>query len=335
MTPYSGALFCAVFLVTDAVRSVYFAGMFQRASSFVVGSLVFSVISVFALACVYCADRKQLALAWTARPIVIKVNLLTATSWCMYFFALQLIEPAVAFTLFAGSILLSTLLAAWSGVSPQKVRTNRIMVVGYIGVTLSLLLLVTITLLGLAGFVRGSAGVAALGLCLAVGAGVLIAGALIECKELDDLGLTPLTQLGLRFLLYVVLAGALGAIGLDSKGDVAAPALVEIVVVGIVLTGMSAFAVQKAVSMLTTQALGAATAFGPCLVFAVQLAEGRVDFTPWTLLGVCVYAISALLVSLGQAIPVIHGRPPVVNAGLGARCPPPSKLPVATPLPRA
>ena len=73
-------------------------------------------------------------------------------------------------------------------------------------------------------------------------------------------------------------------------------------VLGIVLTGAAGYAVQKAVSLMTSQAIGVASAFGPCLVFALQLVEGRVDFTAWTLLGVCLYCFSALLVSLGPVL---------------------------------
>lgn len=294
----SGILFCAVFLLTDAVRAVYFGGVFQEASSFTVGSLVFAITSACVLGYTYLVQPAQLHLAWSARGTVAKANLLTASSWLMYFFALQLIEPAVACTVFAGGVLMTMLVAARTGLVDEKVEPSGLRRAGYLGIGLALALLAATTLLGLSGFVRGSTPAAVAGLALAVGASVLIAAAIIVCKRLDRRGLTPLTQLGVRFLLYVLAAGALGAWGLDAKGALPASRLVEIVALGVVLTGIGTFAVHKALAALTSQGMGAAAAFGPCLVFALQLAEGRVDFTPWTLIGVCLYCSSALLVAL-------------------------------------
>lgn len=298
----SGLFFCVVFLTTESVRSVYFGGVFQQASSFLVGSLVFGIISVCILSYTYVTTRSQLILAWSIRSAVVKANLVTAASWMMYFFAIQLIEPAVAYTIFSGVILITMLIASKTGMVDEDIGNNQITTVGYKGIVLAIALLSAITAFGLSGFVRGTTLVAAVGLSLAVGAGALIAYAMIVCKRLDREGLTPSTQLGVRFILYVVVGGVLAVFGFDSKGEMSTPHLAEIVLLGIVLTGAAGYAVQKAVSLMTSQAIGVASAFGPCLVFSLQLVEGRVDFTPWTFFGVCLYCISALLVSIGPTV---------------------------------
>lgn len=298
----SGLFFCVVFLTTESVRSVYFGGVFQQASSFLVGSLVFGIISVCLLSYTYVTNRSQLVLAWSIRWVVVKANLVTAASWMMYFFAIQMIEPAVAYTIFSGTILITMLVAAKTGMVDENIGNDQVTRVGYKGIVLAIGVLSAITLFGLSGFVRGATLVAAVGLGLAVGASVLIAYAMIVCKRLDRKGLTPSTQLGVRFILYVLIGGTLAAFGFDSKGDVSSSHLAEIVLLGIVLTGAAGYAVQKAVSLMTSQAIGVASAFGPCLVFSLQLLENRVDFTPWTLFGVCLYCISALLVSVGPAV---------------------------------
>lgn len=298
----SGLFFCVVFLTTESVRSVYFGGVFQQASSFLVGSLVFGIISVCILSYTYVTNRSQLILAWSIRSAVVKANLVTAASWMMYFFAIQLIEPAVAYTIFSGVILITMLIASKTGMVDEDIGNNQITTVGYKGIVLAIALLSAITAFGLSGFVRGTTLVAAVGLSLAVGAGALIAYAMIVCKRLDREGLTPSTQLGVRFILYVVVGGVLAVFGFDSKGEMSTPHLAEIVLLGIVLTGAAGYAVQKAVSLMTSQAIGVASAFGPCLVFSLQLVEGRVDFTPWTFFGVCLYCISALLVSIGPTV---------------------------------
>ena len=298
----SGLFFCVVFLTTESIRSVYFGGVFQQASSFLVGSLVFGIISGCILSYTYVTNCSQLVLAWSIRWVVVKANLVTAASWMMYFFAIQMIEPAVAYTIFSGIILITMLVAAKTGMVDENIRNDQITRVGYKGIVLAIVLLSAITLFGLSGFVRGATLVAAVGLGLAVGASVLIAYAIIMCKRLDRKGLTPSTQLGVRFILYVLIAGTLAAFGFDSKGEVSSSHLAEIVLLGIVLTAAAGYAVQKAVSLMTSQAIGVASAFGPCLVFSLQLLEDRVDFTAWTLFGVCLYCISALLVSVGPTV---------------------------------
>ena len=298
----SGLFFCIVFLSTEAIRSVYFGGVFQQASSFLVGSLVFGVITAGILSYTYFTNPSQLRLAWSVKSTVVKVNILTAASWMMYFFAIQMIEPAVAYTIFSGVILITMLIAARSGLVDEKIEASTLVSLGYKGILLALFLLTMTTLVGLSGFVRGATLAAAAGVALAIGAGTLIAYAMIVCKQLDQQGLAPSTQLGVRFILYVLVGGGLAMYGLDYKGEISSLRLMEIVALGIVLTGAAGYAVQKAVSLMTSQSIGVASAFGPCLVFALQLVEGRVDFTPWTLIGVCLYCFGALLVSLGPVL---------------------------------
>ena len=82
----------------------------------------------------------------------------------MYLFAIQMIEPAVVYTVFSGVILMTMLLAAMTGVVNEKIDKNAITVAGYAGIALALVFLAITTLLGLSGFVRGSSVTAAGGL---------------------------------------------------------------------------------------------------------------------------------------------------------------------------
>ena len=160
--------------------------------------------------------------------------------------------------------------------------------------------------LGLSGFVRGNEVVAAGGLLLAVGAAVTIAFAMLSCKRLDALDIKPLTQLGFRFVLYFFIAGVLGMAGVDAKGDLATISLLEIVAVGLFLTAIAGYAVQRAVAELTPVGIGVASAFGPCIVFGLQMLESRVLFTSWTLFGISLYCLSACVVSVA---PLFERRP--------------------------
>ena len=79
--PLVGGICCATFLLLEAVRSVYFGAMFQQASSFLVGGLVFGVISCAVMSYLWVSDRQQWLQVWKHRGDILRLNVLTALSW--------------------------------------------------------------------------------------------------------------------------------------------------------------------------------------------------------------------------------------------------------------
>ena len=81
------------------------------------------------------------------------------------------------------------------------------------------------------------------------------------------------------------------------RGAVDGPALAAAFALGLLLLAFPTYAVQKAVSLTSPAAVGAATALIPAVVFGLQIIEGRVAFSAATLAGLVVYALGALLVA--------------------------------------
>lgn len=296
----SGLFWCATFVVLDAVQAVLFGSTLQRMDSFLIGFLVFGLASVGCLLAVLWTAPGQISTAFSDQRTLRDLNLSSAGGWLTYLGAIQLIEPAVAFTIFSGVIPL-VLLAVAARADNAAPHTGRWERAGLALLTLGLLALAAFTIVGLSGFVRGGADIALGGIVLAALAGVFMAGMVLSSYRLSRNGVGPAAVFALRFPLYLVLAGAGFLAGLDHKGPVAPADLMVAVVLGLLVLAFPIYAVQKAVSLTSTSTLGAATALIPVVVFVLQIVEGRVAFAPATVVGLSIYSAGAIAAALGRA----------------------------------
>lgn len=301
MSPtHAGLICCLTFVTLEAFQAVYLGSVFQRADSFVVGSLVFGISVVGCTLATAIMRPYELLAAFRAWRIVVALNGLAAVAWITYFFAIQLIEPAVVFTIFSGMVPLGTVMAGRIGLPEAWSAKSRFANSGHWLIGLSMVLLAAITAFGLSGFVRGGWSIGLLGAALSALSGGVTALVILLSVRLNRHGVGPLAQFGLRFVLYTVLAAAAFLYGLDDKGRPLPPAdLAWIVMVGLLVIAFPLYLVQKAVPLLHPSSIAAITALGPAIVFLMQLSEGRVDYSAATLVGLTVYMAGALLAVLG------------------------------------
>ena len=78
-------------------------------------------------------------------------------------------------------------------------------------------------------------------------------------------------------------------------------AAVAVIVIGFVIMAFPVFAMQKAISLMSTLTLAAITALGPLFVFLFQIVDGRVAYAPATLTGLLIYFAGAFLAAYGGA----------------------------------
>ncbi len=176
---------------------------------------------------------------------------------------------------------------------------NKIEAIGNIVIAVAILLLIALTLLGLSGFVKNGWATALLGVTLAVLDGVFFTLLLVYCQRLDRSGVAPGAVFGLRFPLYVLTAGLLAASSMEAS-EVPEPVFLGVpVAIGFALIVPPLYALQRAVALVSTMTLGAVTAAGPFVIFALQIFEGRVEQSGLTLLGLCVYFFGATLGAIG------------------------------------
>ena len=296
-----GLLWCLTFVILEAVQAVYFGGLFQRMDAFLIGSLVFGMTAAGAIGLTMLRRPEEIALALANRGALFFVNLYAAGGWIAYLLAVQLIEPAVAFTMFSGAVPLTMLAAAWFRMPEASLVRNRLEAFGTSIIALGLAVLIVITVAGWSGFVRGDVPVAVAGIVLSIASGSLITLMLLYAHRLDRRGVGPMAQFGLRFLLYIVLSIGGVALGLDAKGTVPTEDIAVAVMIGLFIMAFPIYAVQKAVSLVSVLTIGAMTSLGPLFVFGFQMIEGRVDHAPATLVGLAIYFGGALLTAAGSS----------------------------------
>ena len=294
-----GVIWCLAFVTLEAVQSVFFGGVFQRISSFLFGFLAFGTTSLAIIVWLLLRAPEQLRRAFEKPGPLIGANIMAMASWCTYLLAVQLIEPAVAYTISAGVMPLAALASHWLGAPEGEALRNRTEVAGNLLLLCAILYLGIITIAGWSGFVRGGLEVAVAGVLLTLVEGVLFTWMLIYCQRMDRQGVGPAAVFGLRFPLYILVAGLLAAGGFDQKAEASALEIATVVAIGIALTVPPLYALQRAVALISTLTIGALTALGPFLIFGLQIIEGRVDYAPATLAGLALYSAGALLAALG------------------------------------
>lgn len=299
-----GLMYCLVFVSLEAFQAVYLGAVFQKVDSFLVGAWVFgiSVVGCTVMTAIFRPD--ELAVSLRAWRIVLALNLFAAVTWCTYFLAVQLIEPAIVFTIFSGMVPMGTVLAKLIGLPEASSFRRKSVDLGNILIFLAILFLAAITVLGFSGFVRGGWLMAVAGVVLSALSGTCTAFVILFSVRLNGHGVGPLAQFGFRFLLYTCLALIAFAAGLDDKGDhTVAADLALVVLIGLAVIAFPLYLVQRAIPLLHASVIAAMTALGPVMVFLMQLMERRVDYSGATLVGVSIYMAGALLAVFGATQP--------------------------------
>ena len=299
-----GLILCLAFVTLEAFQAVYLGAVFQEVDSFAVGGLVLGISVVGCTLATAVLRPRELAAAIRAWKIVLVLNLFAALAWAAYFIAVQLIEPAVVFTVFSGMVPLATVAGAWLGLpeagGPRRLPAH----VGNTVILVAILYLGVITIFGLSGFVRGGEAAAICGVALSALSGGCTAFVILYSVRLNGKGVGPLALFGLRFILYTVLALAAFLSGLDDKGVQTDPLKLAVtVMIGFAVIAFPLYLVQKAVPLVPASTIAAVTALGPAMVFMMQFFDGRIDYSTATLIGLMVYMIGALLAVYGAIAP--------------------------------
>ena len=287
-------------MVLEALQFVYFGGLFQRMNSFQFGSLIFGIATVAFIAWSAFYRLPELKRALAQPRLLIAINVTATFAWAAYLGAVQLIEPAVAYTIGAGVMPLASLVAWRLGWPEAEGLTNPVQTIGVALIALGTLALALILLTGNAGFTRGGFGTALAGLALAIADGVFFTWLLFLCGRLNDKGVGPGTVFGLRFPMYVVVSGLIFTAGYGGGEALPNAELLWITALGLLLVVPPLYALQRAVAQISTLAISLLTAIGPFLIFALQIVEGRVALSTATLAGLCLYFLGALVAAWGQ-----------------------------------
>ncbi len=297
----AGFLVSVAFVGLAAVRDVYLGGLFQRVSPLLVAMEAFTLCTLVLLPIALVHSRDSLAVLLRRSRDLFWVNVTSAMAWLAFFYALRLIEPSLVQILYSG---IGPLSVVWierylPGSTPAVPLTRAERPI-YFGLLTSLVFAGAVALGGLSGAGAQPVGVTALGVMFAAGGGVSISVSTMLCRKLNDAGVTPGALLSLRYPATVFSAAVLAS--LSSSSLPAAPSLRvdALLVIASLLIIVPSYVNQVGISLASPLTVRAVLATGPVLIFFVQLIEGRLSASPYSLTAAILYAMVAISVGLAR-----------------------------------
>ena len=145
----AGVLWAVAFVGLESIQFVYFGGLFQRMSSFLFGFLVLGITAVGSVtwACIRAPERLKAAFA-NPGPLI-GANICATFAWAAYLSSVQMIEPAVAYTISAGFMPITAYLAYRFGVPEGDPMRNRVEAAGNLLLLGGVIYFAVITVTGL------------------------------------------------------------------------------------------------------------------------------------------------------------------------------------------
>lgn len=302
MVGYIGPLLVLAFCLSQALRDIYFARVFQQVDFFAVVLIAFS-ISTLGFGTVAAIRRPaEFGILRGQLRTVLAINITTALAWSCYFFALAHLEPAIVNTVHSGMGPLTVIaLAACGAKLAQGGTLRRSERIAYAGIALALLGLGGVVLSGNSALPGASLATNLLGLLLLAVSGASITVSLLYCKRLQDQGVSAEMVTVARYLLLILIAGSIigwrgGAGGIDRFDQLATLALAATALIVLPL-----FVLQIGIGQTAPLVAHVIRALGPVFVFAPQQIDGRLVYSTPTLICILAYSASAI------AGNVLHG----------------------------
>jgi drug/metabolite transporter (DMT)-like permease len=297
-----GFLATLVFACLASVRDVYLGGLFQRLHPLDFTLVAFALCTLLFFPAAVARTPESLRVLARHPGLVAWVNATSALAWIAFFYALRAIEPSIVQLLFSGvgplSVLWIERFLPGAPSSGALARGERMVLFGLFG---AVVLAAAVVLAGRSAMGPQPLAIAALGVGLAVVSGVSISVSTMVCRQLNDRGVTPTALVGVRFLgamaAAAVLRGGADAPGLDGAtwsaaglGGIAAAALLLIV--------LPIFVNQIGIALASPLTVRVVVAVGPVLILGLQVIEGRLSASAYSLAAALIYAVFAVAATL-------------------------------------
>ncbi len=278
-----GFLASLVFTAMAAVRDVYFAGVFQEVSPLLVGVVAFSLCSIVFLPIALVRSPASVGRLLRRPRELVWVNATTALAWIAFFYALRMTEPLLVQVLFSGIVCLD---------GHDRSRGER---VGHWGLMATMAPAAAVVLAGLSGGPPQPFGFALLGVVLALFAGFSISVSTMLSRRLNDAGIDPTALVALRFLGATLMAAALTLPAGQRLAAVAArETILGVAGASLLLMVVPIYVNQVGIALASPLTVRVALAVGPVLIFVLQLVEGRLSSSPYSLTCAVLYGVVAI-----------------------------------------
>ena len=296
LAPWIGPGFILLFALSQALRDVYFGGVFQGVHPFVAILMAFA-ISV--LVCAYLTVLRtpgQIGLARREGRTFVWMNVTTAMAWSSYFFALKYLQPSVVNTLHSAIGPLTVVVLGAFGVHiAPKSTTQPLERLCYVGLAASIAALWWVTLSGRSGLTEVDLPTVLGSLALLLVSGTSITISLLLSKRMNDRGIGTDAVTAGRYLMIIVIAIAALASRPDSIGVTSANQFFVLLAASVVLIALPLYMLQMGIARTASALTGhVIRSLGPVFIFALELMDGRIHYSMATLACIVVYSFFAI-----------------------------------------
>jgi drug/metabolite transporter (DMT)-like permease len=312
MADLFGPLLVLTFCLSQALRDVYFANVFQGIGFFPVLLLTAMLSTAIFGALTAARAGGEFAKLYRYRSIVLGMNVTTAVAWSSYFFGLTHLDPSIVNTVHTGVAPLTVIALSAVGVGSAEREVVRPLEHGcYVGMTLALAGLWWVALSGNSGLPVDSIATTLRALTALVVGGASITLSLVYSKRLTDHGVSAKAVTAVRYVMAGLLAGCAealreGGVLRGGAGDVGSLGeLATLAVSTIMLIVLPTFALQAGLARTPPLTAHVIRALGPVCVFALAQLDGRIAYSAPTL--ICIVAYSIFVIAGNVA----HGWRPV------------------------
>jgi len=289
-----GPCLVVAFVVSQALRDVYFGAAFQGIDFFVVILIAFSISAVVFAVVTFIRDRGAYAKMRGELAALAWMNATTALAWCCYFFSLKYLQPSIVNCLHAGAAPLTVVALASCGIHIARPSPVRPAEYGWLaGLAAALALLGWVVLNGYSGL-RSESALGAFAPVLPLVSGTAITVSLLWCKRLNERGIGSDALSATRYLLIVVVAALVVVFGDRPSGVETLRAFAVLTVVTTLLVAAPLYVLQLGIARTAPLTVHLMRSLGPVLVFAAELADGRIAYSGLTLLGIALYSVFAI-----------------------------------------
>lgn len=290
----TGFVVALLFVGLAAIRDVYLGGLFQRVNPLLVAMVAFSACTLVFLPVAVIRCPGSLAILRRRSRELFFVNVTSAVAWLAFLGALKLLEPSLVQILYSGigplSVLSIDRLVQRAAPTVSLTRAERPIYMALIG---SLIFAAAVALGGLSGAGPQPLGLILLGVMLAGGGGIAISVSTMQCRRLNDAGVSPAALLALRYPVTALSAAILAS--LSPSGLPAGLSWVNaLIAIAALLIIVPSYVNQVAISFASPLTVRAVLATGPVLIFFVQLVERRLSPSPYSLTAAMLYAVVAI-----------------------------------------
>jgi drug/metabolite transporter (DMT)-like permease len=300
MHPLFGPFMVVLFCLSQALRDVYLAHVFQGVSLFALIILAFapSTLAFGALAALQ--DRSAFARLNDHWRTVLAMNITTALAWTSYFFGLTHIEPSVVNTLHSGVGPLTVIaLAAMGFAIAGKQTMGRPALMMQAGLAATLAGLWIVVLGGWAGLVADPARtLLALALLMLSGASITISH--LYAKRMHEAGFNAAMVTASRYFIIMIVA----ALALYLRGDfgnvASVPQAMWLGLAGALLIALPLYALQIGIAHSSQMTAHIIRSLGPVFVFALEQFDPRIAFSTPVLILILAYSLFAIGANLAH-----------------------------------